>query len=103
MAKRVRTYALVDAGAVGNTAHEAPGTMAVEPLAMGAQKDRPGQTFADGQVDHAGRARCQRYRDGLSALPKDGQGAVAPLQAKGLDVGTNRLRHPGGRPAPEVR
>jgi hypothetical protein len=71
-----------------------PGTVAVEPLAMGAQKDRPGQTFADGQVDGAGRAGCQRYRDGLPALPREGQRAVAPLQAKGLDVGTERLRHP---------
>ncbi len=39
--------------------------MAVEPLAMGAQKDRPGQTFADGQVDRAAREPMARPRRGI--------------------------------------
>ena len=40
------------------------------------------------------RARCQWHGHNLAALAEDGEGAVAPLQAEGLDVGADRLGDP---------
>ena len=71
MAERMRPDSLVDSGPVGHPAHDTPGTMAVEPLAVDAQEDRPGQAFADGKVDGSGRPRRQRYGRRFSTLAED--------------------------------
>ena len=41
-----------------------------------------------------GRARCQGHGDHLAPFAQDGEGAVAPLEAEGLDVGTDGLGDP---------
>jgi hypothetical protein len=66
--------------------------MPVEPAAVGGQEGRPLAPFANSQVDHPGGARRQRDGDDLAALAGDHQGAVAALDAQGLDVATGRPR-----------
>ena len=66
----------------------------VKTAAVVAEQDRTRCPLADGQVDGAGRPRHQRDHGGLVALADDAQDAVAPLEAKVLDVGQARLTHP---------
>jgi hypothetical protein len=54
--QRVRSDAVGDAGLSGNTAHDAPGGVAVESLAGAVRKDRTLETLADREVEYPGEA-----------------------------------------------
>ena len=92
--ERVRRDGLGDPGAAGDLADDPPGAVPVQPPPVRGQEHRPVGSFADGQVDRAGGARCQRDRDDLSALAGDRQGPVPAFQAQVLDVGAGSLRDP---------
>ena len=81
-------------GPVGDAADDPAGSVTVEALTASGDEDRAAGTFADGQVDGAGRARCQRDGDGLAALAHDGERPMSSLDAEGLDVGSDRFGHP---------
>jgi len=59
---------LGDAGAFGDTAHDAARAVPVEAVPVGAAEDRPVEPFADGQIEATGRAGCERDGDDLAAL-----------------------------------
>jgi len=63
----------------------------VQPPPVPGEEERSFGTFADGQVDRPGGARCQRHGDDLAALTGHGEGPVAALEAYVLDVGARSL------------
>lgn len=94
MSQGVRANGLVDAGAAGNAAHDATGAMPVHPLSVWPAKDRSLESFADGQVDRPCGAGREWDGDDLAAHAKDGEGAVATVDAKRVDVGAKCLGDP---------
>ena len=78
----------------GDAADDAAGSVTVEALTASGDEDRAAGAFADGQVDGAGRSRCQRDGDGLAAFAHDGEGPMSSLDGEGLDVGSDRFGHP---------
>ena len=51
------------------------------------------RSLADGQVNGAGGARCERDGDDFAALASDDQGPVAALEAQVINVRAGGLRH----------
>ena len=92
--ERVGTDRLVYPGTAGHPANDPSGTVAVHSLAVGAHEDGTGEALAYRQVDRPGCARRQGDGHHLPALAQHSQGAVAPLQAEGFDVGAKGLLHP---------
>jgi hypothetical protein len=78
-------------GPSGDTAHDATGGVAVDPLAVSGDKDRARAAFADREVDGPRRPGGERRGHDLAALADDGEGAVAPLESEVLDVGPDGL------------
>jgi hypothetical protein len=68
--------------------------VAVHPLSVRAEEDRPVEAFTDGEVDRPGGARRERDGDDLAALAQDGEGAVAAFDAEGVDVGAEGFGDP---------
>ena len=52
----VRSDSLADPGTAGDTVHDPPGSVPIEPVAVRSEEDRTFQTFPDGQVDCTGDA-----------------------------------------------
>jgi hypothetical protein len=84
---------LVDASFAGESTHDPPGSVAVQPLAVAAQKDRAVDPFTDGQVDRASGPGREGDGDDLAALAQHGERAVASLEAECVDIGAERLGH----------
>jgi hypothetical protein len=93
LAEGARPYGLGDADPAGGAPDDPPSAVAVQPPAIRRQEDRSFAAFADGEVNRAGGAGCQRDGDDLAALARDHQGTVAALSAEGLDVRAGRLRY----------
>jgi diadenosine tetraphosphatase ApaH/serine/threonine PP2A family protein phosphatase len=87
VAQRVGPNRLGDPSASRYTADDPPGTVPVQPPAVGSYEDGPVVAFADGQVDRPRRARRERDGDDLAALAGDHQGPLPPLDAQVLNVG----------------
>jgi hypothetical protein len=60
-----------------------PGNVTVQRLAVGGHEDSDHQRCANGRVTPPGGARFRGHGHDLATLAKYGQGAVAPLEAKG--------------------
>jgi|SRR5829696_1861909 len=87
----VWTDALGDGGSAGDASHDPPGCVTVEASTVGLGEDGTVESLSDGQIDSAGDAWCERHRRGLAALADHGEGAMAALQAEGVDVGADRF------------
>jgi hypothetical protein len=82
----MRPDSLADPRPASDTADDPPGTVPVQPPAVGGQEDGAVGTLADGQVDRPCGPRRQRDRHDLAALAGDHQRAVAALDAQSFDV-----------------
>jgi hypothetical protein len=89
----VRTDALADPGAAGDSPHDPTSGLAVQSLTFGIREDWSVAPLADGQVDGPGDARCQRHGDQLAALPQHGDGAMAAFLTEGIAVGSDWFGH----------
>jgi hypothetical protein len=78
--QRVRPGWLDDPGA-GHPADNTGGAMAVEPLSVWGEEERPSHTLADHEVDRPRGAGCQRDGDDLAAFAGDDQSPVPALDA----------------------
>ena len=94
VAQGVRADGLVDTGATGDAANDPAGAVAVHPLAVRPKEDRAVESFADGEIDGSGGARCEWDGDDLAALAQHGEGAVSAFDAEGVDVGAEGFRDP---------
>jgi hypothetical protein len=77
----VRAHVLGDPGTAGHPAHYPGGAVPGQPPPVRGGEQRSFGALADGQVDGAGGARCERDGDDLAALAGDDQGAVPAFQA----------------------
>ena len=82
---------LCDSCSPGDTPDDPDGPVTVETLAVSADEDGAAVAFADGQVSGSGGTRCHWDGHGLASLAHDGEGAMAALEAQGLDVGPDRF------------
>ena len=103
VAQRVGPDPLGDPSPSSDTAHDAASCVTVESLPGCVNEARPVDAFADGQVDRAGDPWGERHGDELAALADNGEGAMAALEAEGVDVGADRLRDPQPVQGPRVR
>jgi len=94
VAQRVGADRLGDLRTAGDPPHDPTGPVTVKTSTVRRDEDRAAVAFSDGQVDRPGRPRCQRDGDGLPALAKDGECPMTPLEAQGLDVGSDRFGDP---------
>jgi hypothetical protein len=94
MSESVRSNGLADPGAACHPAGDPPGAVPVQPPPVTGDEDRPVGSFADGQVDRAGRTRRERDSDHLAALAGDDQCAVAAIETEVLDVGAGGFGDP---------
>ena len=94
MSQSVRPNRFFDPGTACHTPHDAPGRVAVETSAIGADEDRPAKAFADGEVDRSRRARGQRDGHYLASFSQHCQGPVATFEPERLDVGADGFGDP---------
>ncbi|MGD0808620.1 MAG: hypothetical protein ABSA91_02745 [Acidimicrobiales bacterium] len=87
MAQSVRPRALIDAGAASDPAHDAPGNLAVQPLAVGGHENRA----TSGSPMAGLPALAVRGSEGTVTTPPHLGSTVSvrwPLWTKSLDVGS---------------
>jgi hypothetical protein len=92
--ERVGSHALGDPGPSADAAHDPPGSVSVDPLAVGSDEDRAVAAFADRQIDGPRRPGCERYGHDLAAFAHDGERAVAALEPEVIDVCADGLGDP---------
>jgi hypothetical protein len=78
----------------GDTPNDPACRVAIDPLPVGSHEDRPVAAFTNHQIDGPGRPGRQGDGDDLAAFAQDGERAMAPLEAKVLDVSAEGLGHP---------
>ncbi len=83
-----------DPGALGQPSHHPSSGVPGQALAVVAEEDRPFEPLSDRQIEGPGSAWCEGDDDSLAALAVHHQGAVAPVEAELVDVGTERLGDP---------
>ncbi len=88
------TDRLGDPGPAGDPAHDPSRPVTVETPTVAGDEDRPGGTFADGQVDRPCGPQRRRDGHGLAALAQHGESPMASLHTKRLDVRPDRLCYP---------
>jgi hypothetical protein len=79
--QRVRPGWLGDPGAAGHPADNPGGAVAVEPLSVWGEEERPSHAPADHEIDRPRGAGCQRDGDDLAAFAGDDQSPVPALDA----------------------
>ncbi len=89
--KGVRADGFGDPGPACHPAHNSPGAVTVQPLAVTAEEERSFAAFPDGQVDRSGGAGREPDGDLLAALADDAEGPVPALKAECLDISAGGL------------
>ena len=91
MAERVGPDRLVDAGSAGEAAHDPPGGVAVEPIAVWPRKIGPSTRSPMARSIARAVRGASGMVDDLAALAQHGEGAMTALDAERLDVGAERF------------
>ena len=91
VAKRVRSDRLDDPGSASNAPDDASCAVPVEAPAVARGEDRPDRRSPTARSTAARCTRRKRDGHGPTALADDGEGPVAPLDTKDLDIGADRF------------
>jgi hypothetical protein len=94
---------LADPDTASDTAHDPPGSVPIEPVAVGSEEEQAFDTFADSQVDCPGNAWGEWHRHQFAALAQHREGAMATLEPECFDVGADRFGHAQPVSTPAVR
>jgi hypothetical protein len=89
MTQDVGSDPLGDPRPAGDAAHGPAGRVAIDPVAVGPDEDRPVAAFADRQIDGPRRPRCEEHGHDLAAFARDGKRAVVAFEPQVLDVGAD--------------